>query len=532
MCILFLVMVMIIGTSYVAYAGQIHNPVAAPSSMSLEHVSTASMAPGGAISPYSSGNTYAVTFNETGLPQGNSWYVAVNGSQVYSSVNNTVSFMESNGSYSYYAGTFLTGYLATPETGTINVSGGDVNITVVFAASAAAEYYISFYERGLPSGTEWSVALNGNPQSSTYPEIPFQESNGTYNFTANATGGYAAYPSSGSVVVNGSSVGITIYFYISSLKVYEVNFTAGNLMPSSYFQLRVANSSNNNQYYSSSDAGQPMNVYLPVGSYIYTATEAIFSTSQNVSYPPGSAEISYSHYLNVTSSSTVATDFPTLYAVTFTENNLPPGTDWAIFGYTPNAYAFVFQSQSYPPSPDYYVVFNSTYQNSSSTVNEVIAYIPNGTYHYRALTYGYNLTGTFNVTGHAIHLTLIFPTPVHGYNVIFMESGLPTGTEWAVTFNGRTASSNGTSISFSADNGTYQYEVGVVGGYAAHPSSGNLSVIGSSFTLSVVFTALSSGPLTSSSTLLIIAGGSAAVVLAGMALTLTARRRNRLKPPN
>jgi YVTN family beta-propeller protein len=65
-----------------------------------------------------------------------------------------------------------------------------------------------------------------------------------------------------------------------------------------------------------------------------------------------------------------------------------------------------------------------------------------------------------------------------GNTVDFNETGLASGTRWAVTFAGLVASSSSSQIVFHELNGTYPYVVGSVAGYGAVPLSGSLWVHG------------------------------------------------------
>ncbi len=81
------------------------------------------------------------------------------------------------------------------------------------------------------------------------------------------------------------------------------------------------------------------------------------------------------------------------------------------------------------------------------------------------------------------------PTPTT-YNVTFSENGLPSGTTWSITFNGKTESSTTASISYTGvANGTYSYTVGSVSGYTANPSSGSITVNGNNVNQNIQFTA-------------------------------------------
>jgi hypothetical protein len=62
------------------------------------------------------------------------------------------------------------------------------------------------------------------------------------------------------------------------------------------------------------------------------------------------------------------------------------------------------------------------------------------------------------------------------YSVSFIQSGLPSGTRWNVTFNGETKGATSDSIVFNVANGDYAFSVNPPAGYEASPSSGSITV--------------------------------------------------------
>ena len=166
---------------------------------------------------------YTVKFGETGLPSGLVWSVALNGSAQNSS-SATIAFAEPNGSYAFSVA--APGYRPTPAGGNVSVDGGPASLSVTFAPTVVATYAVTFAQSGLPSGTNWSVTLNGAPSRSTGPTIAFTEANGTYSFTIGSVAGYAASPRSGTVAVNGASVSLSVTF---APVTYWVTFTESGL---------------------------------------------------------------------------------------------------------------------------------------------------------------------------------------------------------------------------------------------------------------------------------------------------------------
>ena len=120
------------------------------------------------------------------------------------------------------------------------------------------------------------------------------------------------------------------------------------------------------------------------------------------------------------------------------------------------------------------------------------------------------------------------------YTETFTESGLPSGTNWSVTFNGITKSSGMGSIAFAGTpNGSYAFTVGSVGGYVASPASGTSTVSGAGGTKAVTFTAMPVGTSPPSSTFLglsetqgyaVVGGVVAAIIVGGLAVVLWGRK--------
>jgi len=151
--------------------------------------------------------TYTVTFTESGLPIGTEWWV--NGTVLgsHSSMADTIAVNEPNGSYPYTVATTDKEYAAAG--GSVVVSGAAVPKSVTFGL---VTYIVPFTETGLPSGTNWSVVLEGVSRDSTGTTITFTEPNGSYSFTVLNVPGYTVKPSSGNLLVNGAALAQPIAF--------------------------------------------------------------------------------------------------------------------------------------------------------------------------------------------------------------------------------------------------------------------------------------------------------------------------------
>ena len=397
--------------------------------------------------------TYTVSFLENGLVLGTPWAVTIGGAS-QSSVVSTNSFQEANGSYSYSVGN-VSGYMVLPYSGTVKVNGEDLNVNISFTKVTFKTYAITFTEAGLPTGTSWSVALNGSTQSSISSSIVFNDPNGTYSFTVGSVSGYAATPSSSSLMLSGYPVTESITF---SPKTYPVTFTETGLPSGTTWSITL-----NGQTFTSLTS--TITFSEPNGSYSYSIGSISGYTTS-----PSSGLVTVSGS-NLDEAIVFTKNTPSLYAVTFTEYNLPPGTEW---------YVNLTNGQSFSTS------------STSISFHE-----PNGTYTYTIATGDkeyclpptpFPPSGTFTVNGSSIGESFVFQ--LFTYPVYFYESGLPPGSEWYVNITGQPLSGPiSAGWTDSLPNGTYTYSVSTGNKeYSPSPSSGLFTVNGAAVTVSITFT--------------------------------------------
>ncbi len=151
--------------------------------------------------------TYTVTFTESGLQSGSTWYVNVSGQSGHASAGSSVTLSLTNGSHPYTVATDNKTYHSSG--GTVVVNGSSINKTVTFSM---VTYNITFTESGLPQGKSWSITLGNSTHSSTGSTISFTEPNGTYKFTVGLVSGYSPSPSYGWIFVNNNSVSAPLSF--------------------------------------------------------------------------------------------------------------------------------------------------------------------------------------------------------------------------------------------------------------------------------------------------------------------------------
>jgi YVTN family beta-propeller protein len=390
---------------------------------------------------------YPVNFDETGLPAYTNWSVIVNSINIASNVSQ-IQFLEPNGSYSYTLG-IVSGYMPNQNHGSFTVSGNSLSITILWTR---VTYQISFIESGLPSGTEWAVTFNNTARSSTSNVINFIEPNGTYSFIVGTVPGYRAANNSGHIIVNGKNVTQNIVW---SVNKYSISFVESGLRAGVLWSVTLNGTS-------LSSKSTVISFNEPNGSYSY-----------NIGKINGYVANKYTGTITVNGANvTVPVSWsPILYAIYFNETGLAVGTSWSVTLYG---------------------------TLKSSTTSSIMFSEPNGSYIFSIESIsGYTVSPqskTIIVNGAIVQENITFtPIPPSTYEITFIESGLPAGTNWSVTFNGATNYSTSNSISFYAKNGTYTYSIGMISGYSVNSSSGNIIVSGAGISKVVSFSQIVAG---------------------------------------
>ncbi len=321
--------------------------------------------------------------------------------------------------------------------------GASNSASAPFIVSQLIAYPLSFLETGLPSGTNWSVSVNGRTQSSTGSTVTFGEPNATYSYVISASAGYMATPSSGVVVVSGAGTPVYVSF---SQVTYTVTFSESGLPFGIGWSVNV----NGNRYAGTTPG---ISVKLPNGTYPYTV-----NSMAGYRPLPSGGSVVISGAANVTTVNFVQQS----YALTFTESSLPAGSSWG-------------------------VVVNGA---SASTTNTTLV-LPeaNGTVSFFVTPpSGYAVSpasGLRTVAGTPVSVTLQFVLPT--YNVTFVESGLQSGTMWGVNLSGQTYTTTGSYLSISQGSGLYAYTVRDIAGYISTPRSGTVSLAGAGSSVTITF---------------------------------------------
>jgi len=154
-------------------------------------------------------DTYPVTFRENGLPSGTNWSLTLRNVSNRSS-SSSISFLEPNGTFPYTVPGIPGWHLVSfPRLGSLTVNGTPLTELVNWTATT---YSVTFSERGLSTGTVWSVTLAGVPRSTNTSTIAFAEVNDSYSFSVGTPTGYSVQPSSGWFSINGSNLTRTLTF--------------------------------------------------------------------------------------------------------------------------------------------------------------------------------------------------------------------------------------------------------------------------------------------------------------------------------
>lgn len=397
-----------------------------------------------ATAAYYSGTYSKISYNNVtaGLENGTAIFVKI------LSANNMIL----NNSFSYSS----TGLMASTTSGNLYVGNNFINDTIAFELrghSTDKYYHNSFvnYSSFIISSTTASVWDNGYPSGgnywSTYGGVDLFSGPGQ-NITGPDGIGDSQFNLSGS--------NIDYYPLMGKWVAPAAVFIETGLAPGTLWSVTF----NGTMVSSTTDT-----ISFDITSAVYA--DYAYSVANVAGYnitANASGTISYTgHDIMTQVEFAVYIPPPETYPVTFTENGLPAESGWSMtFGGV--------EKTSYGTQISFEVI-NGTYDFSTGVVQ------------------GYSAdpsTGSVVVSGSGHEILIQFS--VVNYTVTFTNNGLPTGTEWSITFDGSLKSSTASDISFEASNGTYDYGVGMVPGYAPNPSAGTVMIDGADQGILIQFT--------------------------------------------
>ncbi len=398
---------------------------------------------------------YSVTVNEAGLPTGTNFTATVGGTTL-SSTNGTIDFPQlPNGTYNFSIG-YQPGYTVTPSNGSFTISGTNVTENVTYAAVVGPTVNLAFNETGLVSNTSWSLLVPGyGAQLTNAPGMSFAvPPNATYDYAAQPVIGYAT-PAPGAIAVGNASVSVPVPYVGTPVTTYPITFTESGLPLGSNWSVTLGpagsaytlNSTTSTITFWETNGSYPVQYTLPAG-YVTTTTGWAVVSGQ----PLG---------VSVLCAPTAGA-----FAVTFTASGLATGKAWqvSILGLTLNT-------------------------TGTTSVFE----LPNGTYNWSieaipgwVIT---NSSGQVTVNGSAVGVGVTFAQ--FTYAVTFYEGGLPASTSWTVKVTNATGTETFTSTTYylvaNLSNGSFNWSVSSIAGYAATPPTGSFVVNAAALTEVVIF---------------------------------------------
>ncbi len=424
---------------------------------------------------------YSVTIQAYGLVSGASWSVYSNTSIVVndyltaqvSGPVSTVTFFTANGVvFNFTAGSNDPCYNSTPS-GSVLISGSNVYIPIFFASRCP--YAVTFVASGLPSGSSWSVSSNtsvvdlytlNNTTAGSGGTVTFQTINGTFNFSAlSPSPWWSVAPNSGSVVVAGTNVTITLTF--SRLPVVDLTFKEVGLPSGSSWGIdsaQLGESSNTTLAAMVVTAPNPVRIN-------FTALAPLGFGLFSVIAPGGPINFGGSVVTdNVTGNATVRLVFGPIENVTFEETGLPAGYYWWV--------NITGSSRATPATPPMVQVAGSSANLSVLLVKGSYYYqVGVGAFQFYRPTAGSH--GHFGVPAHALSKSVRFSLLTS--KVVFREFGLPSTGVWTLTLTGPedlTLNHTGSAIALHLIYGIYTFNVtsSVPGYYPPLPSNGTLFV--------------------------------------------------------
>ncbi len=258
--------------------------------------------------------------------------------------------------------------------------GASQDASTGLTVNSMTEYSVTFSETGLPSGTSWSVTLNGVLMSTTTPSIVFSESDGTYTYSVGAVSGYAASPTGGSLTVSGTPL-VKSITWTKNATLYSVTFKESGLPAGTLWNVT---------------AGSPPVLTATTTTSIgfqEPAGTLLFTIGSPIGYGVSHTSSVLQNATQVKGKDTVTITFKGFQTVTFTETGLPSGSKWSVD-------LTAKPLSGGPPA-----------QNISSTTNKIVFVVVKGAYNYSvALPVGFKTshpTGSFYAGGSQVKESVV-----------------------------------------------------------------------------------------------------------------------------
>lgn len=424
---------------------------------------------------------YSVTIQAYGLVPGASWSVYSNTTMVETSFLaaqvsgpvSTVTFFTANGVlFNFSAGSNDPCYNTTPS-GSVTIAGSNVYIPIFFPSRCP--YAVTFVASGLPSDTSWSVSSNtsivdlytvNNTTAGSNGTLTFQTVNGTFNYSAlPPSPWWSVAPGSGSVVVAGTNVTVTLSF--TRLPVVDLTFREVGLPFGSSWGVdsqQLGESSNTTLSAMVLTAPNPVRINFTA---LAPAGFGLFS----VIAPGGPANVGAGVATDsVTGNATLRLVFGPIENVTFQETGLPAGYYWWV--------NITGSSRATPATPPFVQVAGFGANLSVLLVKGSYTYqVGVGAFQFYRATAGSH--GHLGVPARALFKSVRFALLTS--KVVLREFGLPSNGTWTLTLTGPedlTLNHTGSAVALHLIYGVYTFNItsSVPGYYPPLPSNGTFFV--------------------------------------------------------
>jgi len=344
-----------------------------------------------------------------------------------------------------------------------------ITATTDNAYATAGTTTVSFHETGLATGTSWSIDFGieptltlQTPVTTSYLNVSIT-ANGSYSYTVVNPNGYSGSPSTGTISITdwdatGTAIIDESITFTPTAKTYPVTFYTGNLTAGQVWSVTVngvAQSSNTNTVGPFNLENGTYSFSIPnVGHWYATPFKGTFTVAGNTSLPK---------WMKGTLQNNITFSFG--YTVSFKAASLPLYVPWS-------------------------VTFNGATNSTTGSSAYVNFSIKNGS----SYSYSINIapdwtaspaSGTVTVSGAAVTQTITF-TEVF-YKIIFVETGLPSGTAWIININGVPYPTTNGTVIITEHNGSYSYSAESMPGYTASPASGTVALGYNDVTVHIVY---------------------------------------------
>lgn len=402
---------------------------------------------------------YTLMFIESGLPTGAMWTVSATSGAARFSVTDDGGAIElslPNATYNWSVSTTRNfsqpaDLSSDPASGTAVVQGYGGTVNVSF--SNTPTYAVTFVNKGLPSGAEWSAYVFGNVTLVVTGQSSASQTrylaNGTYTCgTAMAeyvAGGAALNDyQSGCGLFRVTGKPVTVQLNWSPTVTQNITFQETGLPAGMTWTLTDGG-------VSVSTGSSSVLFFVSLGDY-----EFVVGNVPGYRASPTSGNVGYSTFPSPPIMVNITFSKLTYYSLQFVEGSLPAGTNWSVS---------VFPEGGVGVSAD-----------GSSTSTSVTLGLPNGTYVWVAsASFGYvesNSSGVITVNGGSQSISLVF-TPTSGYRLVEFI-GVLGGPEFSITLDGVTRSTNGPFLFFVVPGGSFEYSISTMSAGIAIPVTGVL----------------------------------------------------------